>query len=59
LQFITDKDNTYIFNIGNYYTHTVDFKIQEDEDLTELEIENHPLMIAAWNFILEQTKNGA
>jgi len=59
LEFITDQDNTHIFNIGNYYTDTVDFKIQEEGDLTELEIENHPLMIAAWNFILEQTKNNA
>lgn len=56
LQFITDKDKIHIFNIANYYTDTIDFKIQEDTDLTELEIETHPLMIEAWKFVLDQTK---
>ena len=59
LQFIIDKDKTHICNIGTYYTDTIDFKIQEDKDLSELEIENHPLMIEAWNFIIEQTKGSA
>ncbi len=56
LQFITDKDGTHIYSIATHYTDTIDFKIQEENELTELEIENHPLMIEAWNFILEQTK---
>ncbi len=59
LEFIKDQDKTHIYNIATYYTDTIDFKIQEDLELTELEIENHPLMIEAWNFIIEQTKNGA
>jgi uncharacterized protein YjaG (DUF416 family) len=59
LQFIIDKDKTHIYNIGTYYTDTIDFKIQEDKDLSELEIENHPLMIEAWNFIIEQPKGSA
>ena len=59
LEFIIDQDKTHIFNIGTLYTDTIDFKIQEDKELTQLEIENHPRMIEAWNFIIEQTKNGA
>ena len=58
LEFITDQDKTHVYNIATYYTDTIDFKIQEDKELTQLEIENHPLMIEAWNFIIEQTKNG-
>ena len=59
LEFIKDQDKTHIHNIATYYTDTIDFKIQEEKKLTELEIENHPLMIEAWNFIIEQTKHGA
>jgi len=58
LEFIKDQDKTHIYNIATYYTDTIDFKIQEAKDLTDLEIENHPLMIEGWNFIIEQTKNG-
>jgi uncharacterized protein YjaG (DUF416 family) len=57
LQFITDRDKTHIYNIATYYTDTIDFKIQEEKDLTQLEIENHPQMIEAWNFVIDQTKN--
>ena len=57
LEFITDKDKTHIYNIATYYTDTIDFKIQEERTLTEEAIENHPLMIEAWNFVIEQTKN--
>lgn len=59
LEFIVDKDKTHIYNIATYYTDTIDFKIQEDKELTDLEIENHPVMIEAWNFVLEQTSDGA
>lgn len=57
LEFIIDQDKTHIYNIATYYTDTIDFKIQEDRELSDLEIENHPLMIEAWNFIIEQTRN--
>ena len=56
LQFIVDKDKTHINNVATYYTDTIDFKIQEEKELTDYEIETHPVMIEAWNFILEQTK---
>lgn len=57
LEFITDKNHTHIYNIANYYTDTIDFKIQEERTLSEEEIENHPLMIDAWTFVIEQTKS--
>lgn len=59
LEFIVDRDKAHIYNIGTLYTDTIDFKIQEKIDLTDQEIEKHPRMIEAWNFIIEQTKNGA
>jgi uncharacterized protein YjaG (DUF416 family) len=59
LKFIINQDKIHIYNIATYYTDTVDFKIQEDKDLTQLEIEKHPLMIEAWNFIIKQTKKDA
>jgi uncharacterized protein YjaG (DUF416 family) len=57
LQFIADKDSKHIYSIATYYTDTIDFKIQEGKELTQLEIENNPLMIEAWNFVLEETKS--
>lgn len=56
LQFIIDRDGSHIFNIATYYTDTIDFKIQEEKDLTEEEIEKNLVMIEAWNFVLEETK---
>jgi uncharacterized protein YjaG (DUF416 family) len=56
LELINDKNSLHTYNIANYYTDTIDFKIQEGETLTEEEIENHPLMIEAWNFVLGQLK---
>jgi uncharacterized protein YjaG (DUF416 family) len=55
LQFILDKDQTHIYNIGIYYTNTIDFKIQEEQELSDDEIDQHPLMIQAWNYVIEQT----
>jgi uncharacterized protein YjaG (DUF416 family) len=52
LQFLLDKDRTHIYNIGNYLTDTVDFRIQEGRSLREDEIEKHPVMLEAWNYIL-------
>lgn len=57
LQFIIDKNKKHIYNIATYYTDTVDFKIQEEKELTDYEIETHPVMLEAWNFILQQTKS--
>lgn len=56
LEFIIDRDKTHIYNIATLYTDTIDFKIQEEKDSTEEEIEKAPRMIEAWNFIIQQTR---
>ena len=56
LQFVTDKDLQHIYNIGTYLTDTIDLKIHETESLPDEKIDGHPMMIAARNFLLEQTK---
>ncbi|HYH16724.1 MAG TPA: DUF416 family protein, partial [Flavisolibacter sp.] len=45
LQFILDKDQLHIYNIGTYLTDTVDFKVHEKEELTDAQIDEHPMMI--------------
>ena len=52
LQFLIDKDKAHIYNIGNYLTDTVDFRIQEERDLSEDEIAIHPMMLEARNYVL-------
>jgi len=56
LEFLIDNDKTHIINIASYYTDTIDFKVQEDIDLTEDEIDKHPSMIKARQFLLVETK---
>ncbi len=52
LQFLISKEDARIYDIGIYFTDTVDFKIQEKENVSESSLEDHPLMVEAWNFIL-------
>ena len=52
LEFLIDKDEKHILNIGTYLTDTIDFKIQEDDDLTEQQINNHPMMLEARRFLI-------
>jgi uncharacterized protein YjaG (DUF416 family) len=56
LEFLIDNDKRHIINIMSYYTDTVDFKVQENNNLTPDEIDNHPLMIMARQFLLSETK---
>ena len=56
LEFLMDHDKIHIINIATYYTDTIDFKIQEEAELTEEEIDNHPLMTKARHFLLAETK---
>ena len=53
LQFILDKEPVHIIAIGTYLTDTVDFKIQEREHLTEEQIDEHPMMVEARDFMLK------
>ena len=54
LEFLIDRDSKHILNIGTYLTDSIDFKIQENDDLTEQEIDNHPMIIEARKFLLEE-----
>lgn len=56
LEFIIDKGLQHIYNIGTYLTDTMDFKIAEQQDLTDEQIDEHPMMVQARTFLLEQTK---
>jgi len=56
LQFVRNKNPEHIFNIGTLITDTVDFKIQENQDLTEEEIEKHLSVIEVRNFLLKETE---
>lgn len=52
LEFLLDKKAEHIFNVGTCLTDTVDFKIQEEIDLTDNEIDSHPDVIEARRFLL-------
>lgn len=57
LQFLVDHKPEYIYNVGIAYTDTVDFKLAEqDEDITDEELAQHPQMVHAWNRMLEETR---
>jgi uncharacterized protein YjaG (DUF416 family) len=56
LEFLIDGDTRHVVNICTYYTDTVDFKVQEEAELTEEQIDKHPLMIKARRFLLTETK---
>ena len=53
LEFMTDMDQNHMLNIGTYLTDTIDFKIQEDDELTEEQINSHPMMIEARHFLVK------
>jgi uncharacterized protein YjaG (DUF416 family) len=54
LAFLMDKDKEHIFAVATFFTDTVDFKIREEnEDLSEAEIDRHPVMVEAWNFMIQ------
>jgi len=55
LQLLIDSDPINIFYIGTSLTDTIDFKIQEENDLTEEQIDNHPEMIEVRIFLIAAT----
>ena len=56
LEFLRDKLPTHIYDVGICLTDTIDFKIQENQDLTEEEIDKNPLMIEARQYLLDKSK---
>jgi uncharacterized protein YjaG (DUF416 family) len=51
--FLIDHDLKHIFSCCTYLTDTIDFKIQESDELTQSQIDEHQDMIDARNFLLE------
>jgi len=56
LQFLLTKEASDIFYIGNALYETIDVRVQEDQDLSEQQIDQHPLMQETKQFLLRQTK---
>ena len=56
LEFLTDNDTTHIINIATYYTDTIDFKVQENNEMSPEEIDYHPMMVNARQFLLAATR---
>lgn len=56
LDFLTDHKAEHIYAIGTCLIDTIDFKIQEEAELTEHEINNNSEMIEARNFLLAMTR---
>jgi hypothetical protein len=56
LDFLTDHKAEHIYAIGTCLIDTIDFKIQEDDDLTQEEIDKNSNMIAARQFLLEMSR---
>jgi uncharacterized protein YjaG (DUF416 family) len=56
LKFLTDHKAEHIYSIGTCLTDTIDFRIQEDDQLTETEIDGNPNMVEARKFLLEMSR---
>ncbi|MCX6316887.1 MAG: DUF416 family protein [Bacteroidetes bacterium] len=52
LDFLSDDDAAQILAVGTCLTDTIDFKIQEEMELTEAQINIHPMMVEARRFLL-------
>jgi len=56
LEFLIDKNSQHIYEVGLCLINTVDSKIQEEDELNEEEINNHPVMIEAREYLLDLSK---
>jgi hypothetical protein len=56
LHFLLDNLPKHIYDIGICLTDTIDFKIQEQQNYTEQEIDKNPLMIEAREYLIEKSK---
>lgn len=54
IEFCKDKNPIHVISIGSCLTDTVDFKIQEEDELSDDEINNHKMMIEARQFLLNE-----
>ena len=51
-----DHKPEHIYAIGTCLTDTIDFKIQEDGDLTEHKIDKNPEMVIVRKYLLEMSR---
>jgi uncharacterized protein YjaG (DUF416 family) len=56
IEFLLDRKPEHIYNIGTYLIETVDSKVQDDDDLSEDEIDQHPKMVEIKNYLLAETE---
>jgi uncharacterized protein YjaG (DUF416 family) len=56
LHFLLTKDPLDIFYVGNALYETIDVRVQEHQNLSEEEIDQHRLMQETKHFLMEQTK---
>ncbi len=56
IQFLLDRKTEHAYNVGTYLIDTVDAKVQDDYDLSEDEIDQHPQMIDIKNYLLAETR---
>lgn len=56
LEFLTNHKAEHIYSVGICLTDTIDFKIQEEDESTETEIDNHSAMSEARKFLLEMSR---
>jgi uncharacterized protein YjaG (DUF416 family) len=56
LEYLLDNDNKHIMAISTCYTDTIYLTIQEERKLSEEEIDSHPVMISAREYLLLATK---
>ncbi len=56
IQFIADKQPNHIYDIGICLTDTIDFRVQEEQTLTEEEIDDNPLIIETRKYLIDKSK---
>ncbi len=56
LEFLLDKQPKRIYEVGISLIDTIEFKIQEEHDLTEQEIDKNPLIIEARQYLIEKSR---
>ena len=61
LEFLLAKDPLHVYHVGSYFTDSIDFKIHESNkgNIHQIQIDQHPMMIEAINFLLDSTKRNA
>lgn len=55
LNYLISRDPEEIFWVGNAFIETVDSRIMEEDELEDDEVDKHPLMVEARDFLLKET----